>query len=122
MWAIRVAKLQEETPMDDHRDFYGEIGRRVRAARKAQTLTQEALASLVSLTRTSITNIEKGRQKMLLHTFADLAAALQVEYAALLPDSPVASRDADLQDALEGRPLPEQQFVKSAVESARAGG
>ena len=108
--------------MDDHEDFYREVGRRVKNARKARSLTQQALASLVSLTRTSVTNIEKGRQKILLHTLAGLAKALQVDYAALLPDNPAGSSGIDLQDALKGRPLPEQQFVKSAVESARAGG
>jgi transcriptional regulator with XRE-family HTH domain len=108
--------------MDDHQDFYREVGRRVKNARKARSLTQEALASLVSLTRTSITNIEKGRQKILLHTLADLAKALQVDYAVLLPDNLDGSSDTDLHDALKGRPLPEQQFVKSAVQSARSGG
>ena len=108
--------------MDDHEDFYREIGRRVKNARKVRSLTQEALASLVSLTRTSITNIEKGRQKILLHTLADLAKALQVDYAVLLPDNPAGSSHSNLQDALKGRSLQEQQFVRSGVESARAGG
>ena len=71
------------------RNFYLAVGRRVRKARRARSLTQEVLASLVSLTRTSITNIEKGRQKILLHTLADLAKALQVEYVALLPEIPL---------------------------------
>ena len=108
--------------MDDHEDFYREVGRRVRRARKARLLTQQALASLVSLTRTSITNIEKGRQKILLHTLADLAKALHVEYAALLPASPAVSGDHDLQDALKGRPMPEQEFIRSVVQSSRMGG
>jgi transcriptional regulator with XRE-family HTH domain len=107
--------------MDDHKEFYAEVGRRVRKARKSRLLTQESLASLVSLTRTSITNIEKGRQKILLHTLADLATALRVNYASLLPDNPARSRDTDLQDALKGRPLHEQQFIKSAVQSVREG-
>jgi transcriptional regulator with XRE-family HTH domain len=65
--------------------FYKGIGERVRAKRLRQNVTQEGLAKLVGLTRTSLTNIEKGRQKILLHTFADLAAALQVEPSDLLP-------------------------------------
>jgi transcriptional regulator with XRE-family HTH domain len=106
--------------MDDQIEFYRAVGRCVRKARKSRSLTQQALASLVSLTRTSITNIEKGRQKILLHTLADLAFALRVEYAALLPVNPALPGDEDLQDALKGRSLPEQQFVKFIVQSATA--
>jgi len=108
--------------MGDREEFYAEVGRRVKKARKLRMLTQESLASLVSLTRTSITNIEKGRQKILLHTLDDLAKALRVDYASLLPANPVGSSDTDLQDALKGRPLPEQKFIKSAVQSVRGGG
>src|SRR5688572_23500510 len=68
------------------REFYKEVGHRVREARKrANNMTQKALAMTVGLTRTSLTNIEKGRQKMLLHTFIDIAAALGVDVADLLP-------------------------------------
>ena len=75
------------TGVDDHKAFYEEVGRRIRDARKRRNpkLTQQGLAELVSLTRTSITNVERGRQKFLLHTLADLAKALQVEPASLLP-------------------------------------
>jgi len=49
-------------------------------------LTQERLAELVSLTRTSITNIEKGRQKLPINTLYVLANALGAEARDLLPD------------------------------------
>ncbi len=55
-------------------------------ARERAGLTQDALAARVSLSRTSVTNIEKGRQKVLLHTFWGLADALGVAPAVLLPD------------------------------------
>jgi transcriptional regulator with XRE-family HTH domain len=48
-------------------------------------MTQEALAKKVSLTRTSIINIEKGRQQILLHNLVDIARALQVSPAELIP-------------------------------------
>ena len=60
--------------------------------RLGQNVTQEGLAKLVGLTRTSLTNIEKGRQKILLHTFADLAAALRVAPAELLPPDKLSPR------------------------------
>jgi transcriptional regulator with XRE-family HTH domain len=70
------------------RQFYKDVGLRVRDARKkASNMTQKALATNVGLTRTSLTNIENGRQKLLLHTFAEIATALGVEAANLLPKS-----------------------------------
>jgi transcriptional regulator with XRE-family HTH domain len=106
--------------LKNQRQFYAEVGRRIRAARKARSLTQEALASGVSLTRTSITNIEQGRQKFPLHMLAELATALHVPPAALLPAGP-AHDDADLDQALEGRPLDEQAWIRSALSSSGKG-
>jgi transcriptional regulator with XRE-family HTH domain len=67
--------------------FYSEVGRRVREARQRVGLTQDALAARVSLSQTSVTNIEKGRQKVLLPTLCGLAAALGVPPEMLLPES-----------------------------------
>ena len=108
--------------MVEHQVFYGEVGRRIREARKRRKppLTQEALGKLVSLTRTSITNVEKGRQKFLLHTLADIAAALQVEPASLFPISGAES-DRRLDDALKNRPRAEKDWIKSAVSAAQKG-
>lgn len=81
-------------------------------------MTQEGLASLVSLTRTSITNIEKGRQKILLHTIVDIASTLRVAPADLLPESKSAPEN-ELDDLLKGRPRKEREWVKSTVNAAR---
>src|SRR5205809_263541 len=59
-------------------EYYRELGQRVQRARIASALTQESLASLVGLTRTSIVNIEKGRQKVLAHTLVRLSRSLNV--------------------------------------------
>ncbi len=71
--------------------FYREVGRRIRRAREARGLTQAQLASGTSLTRTSITNIEKGRQKLLVHTLSDIAFALTVKPSSLVPPLAAAS-------------------------------
>ena len=102
--------------MKNERRFYAEVGKRIRTARQARSMTQEALATLVSLTRTSITNIEKGRQKFPLHTLAELAAALHVPPSALLPGN-CDPDDAALDLALEGRPVEEQAWIRSALGS-----
>jgi len=110
------------TGVDDHKAFYEEVGRRIRDARKRRNpkLTQQGLAELVSLTRTSITNVERGRQKFLLHTLADLAKALQVEPASLLPRLE-GEPERNLEDALKDRPRSEKEWIKSAVNAAREG-
>lgn len=59
-------------------DIYRLIGGQIRVVRHSRKLTQEQLGERVKLQRTSITNIEKGRQKLLLHTFIDIAKALAV--------------------------------------------
>ena len=70
--------------------IYEEFGRGLRSARKAANLTQEALAERVGLSRTSITNIEKGRQHVSLHMLFSLANAVGVEPAELLPEKEAA--------------------------------
>jgi transcriptional regulator with XRE-family HTH domain len=48
-------------------------------------MTQDNLALRLSLSRTSIINIEKGRQQVLVHTLADIASALGVPMTELVP-------------------------------------
>jgi transcriptional regulator with XRE-family HTH domain len=108
--------------LGDQRPFYEEVGRRIREARlrRKPKLTQQDLAGLVSLTRTSITNVEKGRQKFLLHTLVDIARALQIDPASLLPESN-AGAERHLDDALKHRPRSEKEWIKSAVSAAQKG-
>jgi transcriptional regulator with XRE-family HTH domain len=70
---------------DIQRLFYIALGSNIRSARERKGLTQEALASLVSMTRTSITNLEKGRQRFLVHTFAQISKALECKPDDLMP-------------------------------------
>ena len=86
--------------------IYEEFGRRLRSARKAANLTQEALAERVGLTRTSITNIEKGRQHVSLHMLFSLAAAVGVQPVQLLPQKEEAYKLEIIdQDLLKETPL-----------------
>ena len=103
--------------MNNQDAFYAEVGQRVRKARDARGLTQEALATLVSLTRTSITNIEKGRQKLLAHTIVDLATALKVSPATLLPENHSTGDGKKLDQLLKDRSPKERAWVKSILNS-----
>jgi len=69
------------------RKFYQKIGRHIREMRLQRGLSQDRLGELIGLTRTSITNIEYGRQRMLLHTIEDLSTALECPKATLFDGS-----------------------------------
>ena len=109
---VRFA-LSDDTDMDDPQTFYAGVGRRIRAERERRGLTQEALAGGVHLTRTSVTNIEKGRQKLLLHTLIDFSEFLNVPAAALLPSI----RASKIEDLLKGRTKKEREFVSNVIDS-----
>jgi transcriptional regulator with XRE-family HTH domain len=65
--------------------IYLAFGKRLRHARLSIKLTQQQVAAFVGLTRTSITNIERGRQVVALHTLFAFAACLRVDPKSLLP-------------------------------------
>src|SRR5690606_32736521 len=66
--------------------LYRAFGNLVRLHRERhQDMTQEKLGTLVGLSRTSIVNIEKGRQHIALHQIFVFAGALKVRPEALLP-------------------------------------
>jgi transcriptional regulator with XRE-family HTH domain len=71
---------------DANRKFYAAVGGRIAKARTGR-MTQEALAGKTSLTRTSIINIEKGRQQIFVHTLVDIAQALQIPISDLVPET-----------------------------------
>ena len=65
--------------------FYRLLGNLISEKRIAAKKSQEVLASLVGLKRTSITNIEAGRQKIQVFTLYRIAAALDIPVNILLP-------------------------------------
>lgn len=76
--------------MIDEGRLYQTLGERLRALREQQDdsrgrLTQAALAKQVGLERTSITNIEKGAQKVPLHVLFRICETLRVPVAEVLP-------------------------------------
>ena len=60
------------------------VGLRIRIIREALDMTQEELAKRVGMTRVSVTNIEIGRQRLLLQTVETFARALGTTPKALL--------------------------------------
>lgn len=57
---------------------YRQLGETIRACREEAGMSQETLARRIGLTRTSICNIEAGRQRVMLHQIRKLCKALGV--------------------------------------------
>lgn len=71
--------------MNDPDLIYVAIGRNVRRERQRLKWSQEDLAGRVGFLRTSVANIEAGRQRVPLHTLCEIAAAFDVMPGRLLP-------------------------------------
>lgn len=56
--------------------FYEELGKAIRLRREALGMTQAELGTRIELSRTSVTNLECGRQRLLLDQFCKLADVL----------------------------------------------
>ncbi|HLP88194.1 MAG TPA: helix-turn-helix transcriptional regulator [Nostocaceae cyanobacterium] len=69
----------------NERTLYQQIGRRIKQRRAEMGMTQAELAEAVGVLRTSITNIEAGRQKAPIHTLYKICIVLGVKVTALLP-------------------------------------
>lgn len=106
--------------MVDPEVFYTALGKRIKDERLRSGMTQKDLASKVALTRTSVTNIELGRQKLLTHTLVEIADALNVMPADLLPKQAAhdsnQSVEKDINQLIEQRPIEEQTWIKAALD------
>lgn len=69
--------------------FYRQFGQLLAQVRRKKGMSQEFLADELGLSRTSITNIEKGRQPIQLHSLYRIARLLSVELKELLPSPQV---------------------------------
>lgn len=97
--------------------FYKQLGDNIRKCRNRRNLSQDALAKLVGLTRTSLTNIENGRQHPPLHTFCEIVEQLKVDISQLLPAHPATIEPLDFA-ALVGKQVRgenELAFIKTAI-------
>ncbi len=68
--------------------IYKHIGALIKERRKTLGMKQEALASLLQISRGSVANIEIGRQNVLVHQLYKIASALQLSPFDLLPAPP----------------------------------
>lgn len=93
--------------------LYAEFGRLVRTARRDADLTQAQLAEAIGLTRTSIANIEAGRQRAFLDTAYRIADAVGCGAQELLPDAAVLRAGRELPAAVENQPPAVQKLIRN---------
>ncbi|MGO9409307.1 MAG: helix-turn-helix domain-containing protein [Spirochaetia bacterium] len=101
---------------------YRAFGRRLRDARRKAGMTQARLAKAVEISRTSITNIEAGRQPVYLHLFMRLAEVLGLAGADLLPTSTETEPSGEMTELLSGLPSDTRDWINRVISSPEEGG
>ena len=71
--------------MSTEEDFYIELGANIAVIRNSKGINQETLADFLKLSRPSIANMEKGRQKPSIITLALIANYLKVDISKIIP-------------------------------------
>src|SRR3989344_910625 len=67
------------------KEFLIGLGAKITAARKRSKLAQGKLSQLLGLARTSVTNIEKGRQPVYVHVLVKIAKITNSSISDLIP-------------------------------------
>lgn len=93
--------------------FYRQFGQNLRKARRDAGLSQADLALAITLTRASVSNIEKGRQGISLYTFGKMLRVLNVPPSQLLPATHAPS--TLLHPGLTDLAQRDQDFVKRGL-------
>ena len=68
------------------REFYAEIGRRIRKHRRRAAMTLDQVASKEAVTRSAVSQWERGTSHVSTYTLYRLAALFEITPAELLPD------------------------------------
>jgi DNA-binding XRE family transcriptional regulator len=89
--AERIRELRAEleklrAPGFDADTLYGHIGAALKTAREEVGMNQSEAGEICKMTRTSIINLEQGRQYMPLHKLIAYCQALGISVVDILPD------------------------------------
>lgn len=95
--AVSVAENEtdKQKRQSDQDQLYRAVGAKIREIRNERGLKQETVAASIGLTRTSLANIEGGRQRLLLHTLFDIASVLDTTVEELLAERSLSLNDID---------------------------
>lgn len=67
--------------------LYDHIGHQVRIWRESLMMTQDELSSRAGVSRSSLANLEAGRQRPPLHVLLGIAKALGIQFSNLLEET-----------------------------------
>jgi transcriptional regulator with XRE-family HTH domain len=101
-----------------NKKLYQRIGALIRLRRQEANMTQQELARRLGLTRTSVTQIESGRQKLFLHSLYDIASVLRITPHALLPPLEGVPTHLTDADALADLAPEERHWVETVLNGA----
>ena len=97
--------------------FYTALGRNIRQSRTRAGLTQSALAEVIGMTRTSITNIEQGRQPVYVDVLVQIARATDTSCEKLLSDTTASM--LDVTELIATYPAEQQVWIKNVLSAKR---
>jgi transcriptional regulator with XRE-family HTH domain len=109
---------QGSLPYMSDLEIYRLIGSRIAVRRKDLRLKQAEVAAQIGLTRASLANIEKGRQKVMMHQIYRIAEALRIDsildlvpprFAPSVPDEPIVFKESDMREDLR---VQAEQFIR----------
>ncbi|MBL7771540.1 MAG: helix-turn-helix transcriptional regulator [Chitinophagaceae bacterium] len=71
-------------------NFYLSIGTIIKSERRKANYKQEDFASLLNLSRSSVVNIEMGRQRPSVHLLWEISKILNIQFQSLIPTIEIA--------------------------------
>jgi transcriptional regulator with XRE-family HTH domain len=92
--------------------YYKDLGEKLKRARDAVHLTQARAAEAIGLNRTSITNIEKGRQPVQVHLLAEFANLYQTDIENLIVESAPAVKEEATKSILDELPPSKRKWAE----------
>ncbi len=106
---------RKEVSMNTEEEFYIELGLNISKIRNKKEISQEGLADFLKLSRPSIANIEKGRQRPNVLTLALIANYLKVDISELIPT--LKGIDLEKIDLVGIDTLNKEEFNKESLNS-----
>ena len=109
--------------MTDFDEIYRGVGRKIRQTRENQHLSQDSLAKRLGISRTSMVNIEAGRQRAPLHLLWQIAELLETKVTLLIPspEELLAPRDEIMLDKEMMEQIKEEANGDPAIMKALTG-
>ena len=102
-------------------DYYG-IGQRIRKIRKANSLSQEELASRIDISITHMSHIETGNTKLSLQVLVDIANELNVSTDELLFEKEIIdniSIKPEIKDLLNSCSIEESKVLQEVLKATK---